>query len=71
MAARYDKGENMQVNRWKKPGRCETSACVEVKLDDDGLWHVRDSKHPVVTLTFTTPEWDAFVAGAKEGEFDV
>ncbi|HEY4005225.1 MAG TPA: DUF397 domain-containing protein [Pseudonocardia sp.] len=27
-------------------------------------WHLRD------TLHFTTAEWDAFLAGARDGEFD-
>jgi hypothetical protein len=33
---------------------------------------VRDSKHPEgPVLLFTQAEWDAFVAGAKGGEFDL
>lgn len=37
-----------------------------------GAIAVRDSKNPQKgTLVFTPEEWDAFVAGAKDGEFDV
>jgi Domain of unknown function (DUF397) len=45
--------------------------CVEVAFVDEVI-AVRDSKDrsgPV--LVFTRGEWDAFVAGAKDGEFDL
>ena len=33
---------------------------------------MRDGKHPEKgTLFFTPAEWDAFVLGAKDGEFDI
>jgi hypothetical protein len=33
---------------------------------------VRDSKNPSgPALVFTQAEWDAFVGGAKDGEFDL
>ncbi len=45
--------------------------CVEVAFHGDGVL-VRDSKNPSgPTLVFTRNEWDAFVAGAKDGEFDI
>ena len=38
---------------------------------DEGVG-VRDSKNPTGSvLFFTYAEWDAFVAGAKDGEFDL
>lgn len=45
--------------------------CVEVANCDCGV-QVRDSKDqqgPV--LSFTHAEWDAFLAGARDGEFDL
>jgi hypothetical protein len=37
-----------------------------------GAIAVRDSKNPVgPALIFTPDEWDAFVGGAKDGEFDL
>ncbi|OLT16534.1 DUF397 domain-containing protein [Pseudonocardia sp. CNS-139] len=46
--------------------------CVEVADLSDGGRAVRDTKDhgrgPV--LLFTATEWSAFVAGAKDGEFD-
>lgn len=47
--------------------------CVEVAVHPDGTIGVRDSKDKTGTgavLEFTTGEWDAFVGGAKDGEFD-
>ena len=45
--------------------------CVEVAFVD-GAIAVRDSKNPTgPTLIFTPDEWDAFVGGAKDGEFDL
>lgn len=44
--------------------------CVESAQDGE-LFLMRDSKDPDgAVLTFTRPEWDAFILGAKDGEFD-
>ena len=45
--------------------------CVEVTgLSDDAI-RVRDSKNPRGgVLNFTPAEWDAFVGGVRNGEFD-
>lgn len=45
--------------------------CVEVAgLTDDRI-RVRDSKHPKgAILNFTPAEWDAFIGGVYNGEFD-
>lgn len=45
--------------------------CVEVADLDDGGRAVRDSKDPSgPALWFTPPEWAAFTAGVRDGEFD-
>ena len=45
--------------------------CVEVAMLSNGGRAVRDSKNPGgPILTFTSGEWDAFIGGAKDGEFD-
>ena len=52
-------------------GSAEGDNCVEVAFVDEAIV-VRDSKNqdgPV--LIFTADEWDAFVGGAKDGEFDL
>jgi hypothetical protein len=57
---------------WYKSTRSSGNGnCVEVAVVDDAVG-VRDSKDrsgPV--LVFTASEWRAFVAGAKDGEFDL
>jgi hypothetical protein len=45
-------------------------SCVEVAFVDEAI-AVRDSKNPQgPALIFTAAEWDAFVGGARDGEFD-
>jgi hypothetical protein len=62
---------NVSDAAWRKSLRSGTNACVEVAFVD-GKVAVRDSKHqggPV--LEFTPLEWDAFVGGVRDGEFDL
>jgi hypothetical protein len=45
--------------------------CVELSLLSDGGVAVRNSRHPDgPILRFTPSEWEAFIGGAKLGEFD-
>jgi hypothetical protein len=46
--------------------------CVEISHLQSGRVAVRDTKDRAVgpALVFTRSEWDAFLAGAKKGEFD-
>jgi hypothetical protein len=45
--------------------------CVEVAGLAEDTIRVRDSKHPRgAVLSFTQAEWDAFVGGVRNGEFD-
>jgi hypothetical protein len=58
---------------WQKSSRSGpfTDNCVEVAFVG-AVIAVRDSKNPHgPALVFTPSEWDAFVDGAKVGEFDV
>ena len=57
---------------WFKSSKSDgASNCVETSFADDGTVGVRDSKNPAgPVLEFTPAEWDAFVDGAKDGEFD-
>jgi hypothetical protein len=46
---------------------------LEIAFVQDGYVAMRSSENPVdsETLIFTPSEWEAFVLGAKDGEFDV
>ena len=57
---------------WRKSTRSNNSGdCVEVAPLADGSVAVRHSKRPdAETIVYTYTEWAAFVAGAKDGEFD-
>ena len=55
---------------WRKSSRSQFNACVEVRFVGETV-PVRNSRDPAgPVLVFTAPEWDAFVAGVKLGEFD-
>lgn len=59
--------------RWQQSTRCSDGGCVEINHALGEGIHVRDSKlgddSPI--LTFTYAEWDAFIKGVKDGEFDL
>jgi hypothetical protein len=69
------KGFRIELNRaqWFKSTRSGPNSdnCVEVAFIGEAI-AVRDSKNPHgPALIFTPAEWDAFVGGAKDGEFDL
>jgi hypothetical protein len=50
---------------------CDASVAPH-KSGEDMLYLMRDSKDPDgPQLAFTTAEWEAFIAGVKDGEFDL
>ncbi len=57
---------------WTKSARSNQSGnCVEVAALPDGRIAVRNSRHPDgPALIYTRAEMDAFVAGARDGDFD-
>ena len=70
--AQHPKGEfDLSRAVWQQAKGDESESAVEVAFVDDliGLRNGADPHSPV--LVFTQDEWDAFVAGAKDGEFDV
>ena len=56
---------------WRKSTYCANGDCVEVALLE-GEVVVRDSKHPHGPMLHFTPiEWEAFLNGARDGEFNL
>jgi hypothetical protein len=65
--------EELSHAKWLKSSRSNGQAnCVEVAFLDSGGVAVRDSKHKGQgpALVFTPTEWDAFIGGAMDGEFN-
>lgn len=57
---------------WRKSRHSNADgSCVEVAGLPDGRIALRNSRHPDGhALVYTRPELAAFIAGAKDGEFD-
>jgi hypothetical protein len=56
---------------WRKSTRSGVNGCVEVAFVAERI-AVRDAKDPNgPVLVFTAHEWDAFIGGAREGEFEL
>jgi Domain of unknown function (DUF397) len=81
-ASRCESGSCVEVRKvddmildeqWRKATKSNNNgACAELRASADGGVEVRDSKNPGgPTLTFTAKEWDAFLDGAKNGEFEI
>lgn len=64
-AAAQDSGIDFRISSY-----CHHGGCVAVGIDQDEIL-VRSSRLPdSPVLRFTAAEWDAFVAGVRDGEFD-
>lgn len=58
---------------WIKSSRSGPTGgnCVEVAFLTDGQVAMRNSRQPDgAALVFTRAEWEAFLGGARDGEFD-
>lgn len=64
---------DLSAAQWRKSSRSGggTDMCVEVAFVGEAI-AVRDSKNTTgPVLVFNQGEWDAFVGGVKDGEFDL
>lgn len=61
-----------KTHEWFVPRRSSNgTTCVQTKFTDDTVY-VRNNLRPEAgTATFTHEEWTAFVAGVKDGDYDV
>ncbi|MBG0816012.1 DUF397 domain-containing protein [Planomonospora sp. ID82291] len=65
--------QELKAATWRKSSLSgpDGGNCVEVAELSSGRRGVRDSKNPTgPALVFTSGEWNAFIDGAKAGEFD-
>jgi uncharacterized protein DUF397 len=59
-------------NRWFKSSSSSVTGCVEVAYLPGGRVGVRDSKNPSrQPHVVGRPAWRAFIAGVKNGEYDL
>ena len=58
------------MSEWKRSTFCESAACIEVKNVPTGVV-IRSSRFVQMKLGFTTAEWESFLAGVKNNEFDL
>ncbi|MGW9478322.1 DUF397 domain-containing protein [Saccharomonospora azurea] len=65
-------GQHKHDGAWRKSSfSAAQTNCVEFRRTPDGV-EVRNSKRPEAgTVAYTDSEWKAFIAGAKNGEFDI
>jgi hypothetical protein len=63
--------QDLTAAAWRTSTLCDLNGCVEVAVLD-GRVAVRDAKDrggPI--LLFTSHEWEAFIGGVHNGEFDL
>lgn len=57
---------------FKKSSMCNFDPiCVEVARTESGDVHVKNTQVPGIIAKFNTDEWSVFIAGVKNGEFDI
>lgn len=60
------------VRDWYNASSNDGSSCVDVRMLDDGTVQTRNSNFPDTTVvSHDGTEWTVFIAGAKEGKFDL
>ncbi|TDC04835.1 DUF397 domain-containing protein [Nonomuraea longispora] len=62
----------LETAEWRKATRSGDSGdCIEAAPLSDGRVGLRDSEHPEKSpYVFSPSVWEAFIDGAKKGEFD-
>jgi len=63
-------GPQQDALSWKKSTASLMGDCVEVARAGETIF-VRDSKNPLgPVLTFSGAEWEAFLIGVRDGQFN-
>lgn len=62
----------LKTNEWFLPRRTSNSnTCVETRFTENAV-HVRNNlRRDAGTAVFTHEEWAVFVAGVKDGDYDI
>lgn len=57
-------------NEWRKSSFSGETNCLEVGRTSSGAVLLRCSREPAEVVSLTSEEFEAFLRGAREGEFD-
>ena len=62
---------DLDVSTWLTSSACTSGNCVQVRPMDGGeTVAVRDSKRPDTVLFYSAREWNDFLDGVANGDFD-
>lgn len=67
MRAYRSTSENLN---WRASRTCEGGACVMVARDGNSVIFGNTATAEGPTFSYTTAEWEQFVVGVKQGDFD-
>ncbi len=60
----------LDVSTWLTSSACATGNCVQVRPMEDGTVALRDSKNPGMVQLYSAREWNDFLDGVTNGDFD-
>ena len=55
---------------WRRARRCDAGQCVEIGIFEGYILIRNSTDQDDVRLTMSRGEWQEFVAGVKDGDFD-
>jgi hypothetical protein len=62
----------LKTGEWFLPSATNNGAtCVETKFSEDAVFVRNNLRREAGTAEFTHEEWKVFVAGVKDGDYDV
>ncbi len=62
----------LKTNEWFLPTRTNNGAtCVETRFIDNTVSVRNSGQREGGTADFTHPEWEVFIAGVKDGDYDL
>ena len=63
-------GEWVDEPQWRSARQCDTGGCVEIGVLGDSVLIRNSAARDGGRLTLRRDEWQEFVAGVKDGDFD-
>jgi len=63
-------GEWVDEPKWRTAGQCDSGQCVEIGILSDSVLIRNSAARDGGRLTLSRDEWQEFVAGVKDGDFD-